>query len=372
MSGPPSAIELLRAVAAHGLAGSARRLPDEPLDDDRWRELTALVRWERICGHLVAAITDGALPVTPAQVREALDLDTAALGHVLLLERRLVEVADAFEQADIDYRVLKGAAVAHTVYADPALRQFGDVDVLVPSHRFDDAAGVLERLGCRRPAPPLRAGFDRRFGKGVTFVAQDGLEVDLHRTLSAGFFGLSIDLEDLFVTTDRYEVGGRRLPALGREEAFLNACYHAAASHMSRLVPLRDVAEFVLGTDLDRQRVLERARHWRGEAVVARAVRRTWEVFALADVVPLSVWAERYDADRWERRALGTYRGPGRSEAARALTALPAIPGVAAKAAFLRDLLVPQRSYLDWVGQGRLRWLWRGRRALQRGHADGP
>lgn len=358
--------DLVRAVAAHGLAGSTLHLPDRALSEDAWQALLDRVRAERLAGHLVAAITEGGLPVTADQRAEAADVHAVELGHALRLERRSLEVGDAFETAGIDYRVLKGAAFAHTLYAEPSLRLFGDLDLLVRSEQFDDAAAVLLALGCRRYQPPISDDFDTRFGKGTTFAGSDGVEVDLHRTFSLGFFGLSIDLPALFEDPVHYRVGGRTLPTLARETGFLHACYHAATGHVQRLVPLRDIAEFLLTGDLDQVHVLDQARAWRGEAVVARAVRWTWEAFQLADIVPVSVWARRYDLESWERRALSGHMNPDRSEAVRALTALRAIPGVAAKLAYLRALLLPDQRFLRSRRQGRLGWLWRGRRALRR------
>ncbi|HEX2027219.1 MAG TPA: nucleotidyltransferase family protein [Nitriliruptorales bacterium] len=358
--------ELVVAVAAYGLRGSRTSLPDTPLDAPTWERLIDRVRSERLAGHLVDAVMDGALPVTREQRQEAVELHTTQLWWSLLLDRRLLATASALQEASIDYRVLKGTAVAHTVYPEPSLRLFGDVDLLVRAPQFDQAAAVLVSLGARRSAPALRAGFDRRFGKGAGFVFEDQLEVDLHRTLVLGYFGLLVDVDALFDHPATFRIGGRDLPALRLEERFLNACYHAVLGHHGRLVSCRDVAQFVLETPLDMERALAVARRWSGEAVVARAVHAAWETFDLADVVPLSVWASRYQPTRHEERAMHGYIGSRRSEAVRALVAVRAVGGLRGKATFLRSLVLADRAYLDWTGQGRLAWLRRGRRALHR------
>ena len=107
-------------------------------------------------------------------------------------------MADRFDSEKLDFRVLKGSAVAHIDFPDPGLRSFGDVDMLVRAGDFGRAVGVLETMGGRRRVPELRPGFDRRFGKGAVIKLPSDLEIDLHRTFVAGALGMTIDLDSLF------------------------------------------------------------------------------------------------------------------------------------------------------------------------------
>ena len=358
---------LLRAVAAFGLPGAAHELPAQPLDEKSWGRLLGGVRSQRVAGHLLDALAFGALPATDAQFDEAVDLHAAALSGIVLLERRLLHTVALLTDAGIDYRVLKGAAYAHTLYPDPGLRLYGDVDVLVPSALWDDAVAVLAAHGYRRRWPQPRPGFDRRFGKGGMFIDPEGYELDLHRTFVLGPFGLSVDLDQLFATSTVFELGDEKLLALGPEERFLHTCYHVALGSVTpRLVPLRDLAQDLLGDLLDTDRVLELARRWSAEAVVARAVALAWDRLGLADVVPLSVWARRYEPDGFQRRALATYHGDDHSYSAKTLAALRTLPTMRERAAFLYALALPQRSYLAAHGTGYARWWRRGGRAVVR------
>ena len=358
--------ELLASVASYGLPGAVRALPDAPLDTPDWRAFMRLVRHQRIVGHLVHALVEGAFPATPEQQEEAARLHATSMRAVLRLERLLIDTVELLARSGVHALALKGSALAHTAYPDPALRVFGDVDLLVASDAFDDAASTLAELGLKRRWPQLRAGFDRRFGKSATLVHPDGYEIDLHRTFALGPFGLTVDLAGLFDTARSFEVGGRKLPMLGPEERFLHACYHAALGNVPpRFVPLRDVAQLLLATDLDHGRVLRLVDRWDGHAVLARAVALTWTAFGLADAVPLSVWAQEYAPSARERRALGTYLQPQRSYSAKALASLRVIPGPAAKTAFLRALLLPERSTVARYEDGYASWWWRGGRSLR-------
>ncbi|MGH9268754.1 MAG: nucleotidyltransferase family protein [Acidimicrobiales bacterium] len=347
------------AVCAHQLAGSRQRLPATTLGEEQWAGLLALVEDQRISGFLVSAIEDGAMPATDAQAEQAGLAHMRSMHTALLLERLTVELADALGTGGVECRVLKGAAYAHLDYPDPCLRSFGDVDVLVRQRDYERAVEVLVGLGAKRRVPELRPGYDRRFGKGGTFVMADGTEVDLHRTFVFGAFGAAIASDDLFATSAPFRAGGRELVALGPEERFLHACFHAAlGAGTPRLLAQRDVVQILLGSGVDATRARHLAQRWGASAVVARAVARAWATFDLADAVPLSVWAAGYDYDRRERSVLDLYT-TGASYTAQAAATLPAIRGLRPKAAFIRDLVLHR-------GPRRLRpgGIWQGARAL--------
>ncbi|HEY3725351.1 MAG TPA: nucleotidyltransferase family protein, partial [Acidimicrobiia bacterium] len=248
--------------------------------------------------------------------------------------------------AGIMYRVLKGPAVAHLDYPDPAHRAFGDVDVLVASSAYDDAMAVLRASGARRRFSEVRPGFDRRWGKGACVVAPDGTQIDVHRTFVAGPFGLTIDLDELLSMPEWLAVGDDILPALDRESRFIHACFHAAlGDRVARLVALRDVAQMILAHDLDRDLVMARARRWRAEAVVARGVRLTWARLRL-EPVAWSTWAASHRADRFQARALRAYTSESRSYATQTVAGLAAIRTMPEKAAYMHALLVSDGKHL--------------------------
>ncbi|MBA2437584.1 MAG: nucleotidyltransferase family protein [Acidimicrobiia bacterium] len=351
---------LAAALAAYGLP-SRRSLPDRPLSADHWERVLGEARDDRTIGLLSQAIAEGSFAATPEQAEAAYDVHAEAMGLAVVLERVMLDVVDLLNGAGIDHRVLKGSAVAHLVYPDPSLRPFGDVDLLVPAHHVDRAVATLVDAGYLRERPQLRPGFDRRFAKSVSFTSPHGLPVDLHRTLAAGRFGLTLAADDLFDSSAVLVLAGRRLAALAADERFLHACYHAAlGSSVPPVLALRDIAQMLLTSDVDLTGVQRRCQAWRGQAVLARAVVLAWETLALADSVPLVVWARSYQpsaSERWVLRAHTVQRSGG----TQALTALAAIRGNQDKVAFLWAMVAPQRAFL---GEGRARyWRWWGRGA---------
>jgi hypothetical protein len=127
-----------------------------------------------VTGLLNAAVDDGALPATESQVQQARATHLSITMRVLSLERELVTVVDLLAGEGIESRVLKGSAVAHLDYPDPALRSFIDLDVLVRASDIDRAVAVLSGAGFKRTLAQPRPGFDRRFDKGLTLIPRRG------------------------------------------------------------------------------------------------------------------------------------------------------------------------------------------------------
>jgi len=351
------------AIAAFGLPGSRRVLPPQPLTPANWRGLLSFVRAQRLTGLLASAVEHGALPVSEAQADELRHTATGSAHVALLLERLLLDSAQRLAAAEIPFRVLKGAAVAHTAYPDPSMRSFGDIDLLVPGERFCDAVELFTAEGAYRQFPEPRPGFYRRFGKGATMTMPSGLEVDLHRLFVPGPFGLGVELASLFSTATRFWLGNVTLEGLGADEQLLHACFHAVLGNATpRLTSVRDVAQILLTGDVDHERVLHLAGSWKAEAVVAAAIEIAWETLDLADKVPLSAWATRYEPTGRDVRLLRLYAGRTRNPVAQSVAAVRAVRGARAKAAYLHALLLPSNTPAD-AGTAYHRWR-RGIRAL--------
>ncbi|HEY5664580.1 MAG TPA: nucleotidyltransferase family protein [Ilumatobacter sp.] len=344
--------DLLGRVAAHGLAAVA-----DPLDADHPVELGAAefdrlfaqVERHRLLGLFAAAVTDGSIRLDPADVERVADTHEVWGAHVLRIERLLLDLDPLLRAAGIEYRLFKGAALARSVYADPAHRLYADLDLLVPGDRFDRAVRLLgTELGGVPALPELRPGFDREFGKDAT-VRVGRVEVDLHRTFVTGPIGLSVPLDDLFGDAGSVVIAGRRLPTLAPIDTFLQTCLNAAVGDFPvRYGSLRDVAGLVAASDPDPAAVAEVARRWRSVAVVKRAIDETWRCLGLTPC-ELSCWAAEVRPGRVDRLLMRSYLTPARSYT-RPAASLAVIPGFRARVRYGRALVRPQRAYLTARG----------------------
>lgn len=272
----------------------------------------------------------------------------ATMLRVMSLEQELIALLDLLDRHALDHRVLKGTAVAHLDYADPALRSFIDIDVLVRAEEFDRTVHVLSDAGSDRTLMEPRPGFDRRFDKGATLVGAAGYELDLHRTFVLGPWGQQIELEDLWNDGGQeFILAGRHVRALARDTRFMHACYHAALGDWPlRLASLRDVAEMLLGIGGDAAPVTALAARWRAEAVVASAIADACRLLGIATATALSRWAECYVPTRREEAKLALHTHEDKTFAAQALATLFALPRFGDKAAYLRALVLPDQQYV--------------------------
>jgi hypothetical protein len=336
---------LIAGIAGHGLpAAVPQTWPQAPLDDVAWAGLLARVRKQRLTGTLSWAVEDG-FPTTAAQRSGAHDAHAEVLGGCLHLERFLLEVSAELLADDIELRVLKGPAVARWAYPDPAVRTFGDIDLLIASADWDRALRILDASGLPGSYGEPRPGWASRFAKGDVCRSDEGLELDLHRTFVGGPLGLSLDLDAVLADPRWIELGGTSLPVLPPDTALLHACYNAALGDLPpRLMAARDVAQLMLCGSVDLDHVLHLARAARAESVVARAVRLTSDLLGVE--LPLARWADRHQPTAWERVALLAYTDPGRNTPRETTLGLLAVPGITAKVQYVWPLLFPQRPYL--------------------------
>ncbi len=383
MSGPSVGLSALgKRVVSYGLPGQSALLlddlpaelavqPDQPLPARQWEDLLLEVRQHRVPGLLLAAIDDRALPVTDDQRAAARTVHLDACASVLGLERRMLEIVTILEDAHVEVVVLKGSAHAHLMYDDPALRHFGDVDLLVPSSQLGTAVRVLRDVrGAERTVPELRPGFDRRFAKSVTLQDPAGVEIDLHRTLLFGTFAFAIDEADLFADTEEFTIGGRRLRTLGPEARLLHVSYHAGlGDKRPRGNSMRDLAQLWLAGQHDDARLLALAARWRSEAVLARGVQLCREVLDVEVPGPVAAQLRQRIPAVHEARAIDSYVGRNRSHAAKVLASLPFLRGVRARTAFVAASLVPSGRFVARREGGRWAWLRRGWRSRPNGGA---
>lgn len=353
------------------VAGAHERVA-APLDDPDWSTLRDDATTHRVTGALLRLIDDERLPTTDEQREQVIARHVGAMSTAVRLDRQLARVAGLLHDAGMDVIALKGPAVAHLDYAEPSHRAYGDIDVLLRAADIDRAFALLAEDGYRRPAARLRADFDRRFGKGATFVGRDGLELDVHRMFAFGAFGLMIDPDDLFADTQPFVVADTTVDALGSHVRYLHACYHAAlGSPRPRWSTLQDVVQLHPRAAEDAHAAAATARSWGGLVVLRRAHRLVSQQIGVRLTGPVVDAALRHEPTRRERLVMDTYVGARRSFAYQVLAALPALPTWRDRLSFVAAVSAPAEESIQSRGTtGRLAWLRRGLRSLREGAAS--
>jgi hypothetical protein len=330
------------AVARYGLDGAE---PPAAVGDESWSLALATLAEEKILGIAAAAATEGWLPLTDEQYENLLNRHRNAMVWCLALERRLLQIADAFEAEGIESIVLKGPAIAHTVYPDPTWRTFSDLDVLVRTRQWRAACRVLQgEFGWPRRLPEPRPGFDERFGKSAVFATESGQQIDLHRTLAQGPFGIWVSPDDLFSRRGEFSLADRTLSRLNDTGLFIHACIHAMLGDpQPTRQQLRDVQATIAHGMLDEELLQEWIQGWRLAAVVHRSLSSA-AACGYDSVPPELLWLRRSRISNSDGRLIEAHANSGRHRLP--MATLRAIRGFRNQAAYLAARAFPSAAFL--------------------------
>jgi hypothetical protein len=187
---------------------------------------------------------------------------------------------------------LKGPALGETLYRDPGLRPFTDLDLLVRRRDLRRAVTLLSAIGYRALEHERSLAYELEYATAACFVpaapATGALPVDLHWGLvsfPAGATPRALDADEVWTRAVAEARWGRSVLTLAREDLLLYLALHLAVHHpLNGLAWQLDVALLLrnLGSELDWDAVVERARRWRVGGAVNFALRRVKESFAAA------------------------------------------------------------------------------------------
>lgn len=139
--------------------------------------------------HRLAALAHGLLADHPLPAAARAHLAAAyadARAHWLLRRRETIKLLGVLGQEPaIPVMLLKGMALAATLYDDPATRPMNDVDVLIPAARIAEASRRLRRHGYPF-GPNLELGDDTGPSHHLNFIIPDSptkLRLEIHTKL---------------------------------------------------------------------------------------------------------------------------------------------------------------------------------------------
>ncbi|MGH7542013.1 MAG: nucleotidyltransferase family protein, partial [Gemmatimonadota bacterium] len=209
--------------------------------------------------------------------------DAALRDHLAALAA-LDDAARILEGAQLPWMVVKGPALAYTIYARPDLRDYGDLDLVVRREDFGDVLDAFEVQGY----PSLVADWDllRERGAAQVQVRMRHSIADVHWHLlhwSRVREAVTIDMDALFSRRRMVDVAGRPVPTLDPVDTVLHLALHAATSGGLRLIWLEDIEQAVATDELDWDELVRRADETGMRLVAAVMLRRSRRVLG-ADV----------------------------------------------------------------------------------------
>ena len=173
----------------------------------------------------------------------------------LVLTARLLKVLRVFEEHGIRAVPFKGPVLAETAYGDIALRQFGDLDLLVRKQDFQKVKGVLVSGGFRPQYAYTKRQEGARLNRIQEYVFEAGngeLQLDVHWGFAPRYMG-DRDIHGALDRARPGRVGGGEVFLLSDEDTLLMLCLHGMLHLWTRLGLMCDLARFLearIGIDL--------------------------------------------------------------------------------------------------------------------------
>jgi putative nucleotidyltransferase-like protein len=186
----------------------------------------------------------------------------------LALTAELFRVLDALERDGVRGTLYKGPVLAAQAYGDVALRQFSDLDIMVPQRQIAAAHDALVALGFRASVPGLINGCESAQGRrqipGQYAYRNDcGTMVELHTELTLRYFPRRLDVDELCGRREVVNVAGRQVLTFSREDTLLLTSVHGSKHIWECLGWIADIAALTnAAPQLDWGLALERAREW--------------------------------------------------------------------------------------------------------------
>ena len=250
-----------------------------------------------------AAITD--------EMRQAFLLSVVRSLH---MERQLQEIMEAFQEQSVRVLVLRGPALAFSLYPDPAMRASSDLDLLVMPKNVVQAREILENLGYTCMAKRFEVARD--FFREECFIDQKNsgnkFPVDLHWVhweLHPFFKGSDkVEIEDLFQRAWKVETPTLTFKTLHPVDYLIHSAIHLVMIHRMemRLSWIYDAALLAqhLQVPADWQTLQERSIAWRARLPLERCLKmaQVWAGLELPDgFEDFSTWPRpsEDEADVW-------------------------------------------------------------------------
>jgi len=320
------------------------------------------VSWGQLCD---AALRHGVGPLlyTKLKERDADDIPYpllrslegqyfASLARNTLIYHELGAILELLRSEGLQAILLKGAALAGTVYPNIALRPMSDVDLLIRVH---DLPRVQEMLIARGYTffPDHAREFDRSFGRAKMFTRQAPypLSVDLHWRLLEWPRGQPATLLTEWLWSNALERRVADIPALvlSPEGEVLHLTSHLAKHRWGRLLWFYDIAQVLqyYENELDWDTILAKAREFEILKALQVTLARTVELLGRPPSFPPNFGGDEGGAEVLER--LGSERPGLREKAAFALLTARDKHAAILLSVISRDSLLHKARYLATV-----------------------
>ncbi len=327
MTAPPMArrfplapeAELLVWCARTGLTDELRsRIRQRVQESLDWSVILKIAEYHGVSQLLyrnLSTLCPGIVPLEPMTHLRQRTQAGALLNRSLAQE--LISLCEAFQARGVPVIPIKGATLAVLAYGDLALRDFTDLDLLVPESSIAEAQSVLLAQGYKRRAlsNELRETKHEEGPYHVFIKRRPISRIDLQWVMAHQHFSFRLDRPELWQHRTSVTLGNKTVPGLAPEILLIVLCVHGSKHVWELLKWLCDVTELVRShPDLDWNQIFAHASNWGCQrmlylglsvahlllgaplpAAVLKRLKTDVEVEALAHRMPASLLSDAHE-----------------------------------------------------------------------------
>ena len=181
-----------------------------------------------------------------------------------ILTQELLNIIDNLESHGIRALAYKGPSLTLSVYGDIALRQFGDLDILISAKDVSEACELLTEMGYQRTIPALTPAKENDFIRTDhehEFISPDELvDVDLHWALSTQRFPFHMEPGQLFNRSESLALASGKIEHISDQDLLLLLCMHSNKDLWRKLIWACDIDRLIrTRSDIDWESFIQQA-----------------------------------------------------------------------------------------------------------------
>lgn len=243
-----------RTIVDADAAGRIAALMDGNLD---WLRVAQQVVHHRVTPLVYRALNGLPPSNVPRTILRRLAQRCSAIARRnLFLSGEMVRIGRLLDDLGVEFIAYKGPVLAILAYGDVAMREFGDLDILVDKNDYAIVRGWFLQGGYR---------LANDWGWECSIVDDSRhVSIDLHKRLAPAEFPLSVDFRRLSLGRTDVPILGRSIRTLSPEDMLIVLCVQLVKDSWGvgrlRLSKLCDIAEMLRsGQRLDWARIVSDA-----------------------------------------------------------------------------------------------------------------
>lgn len=225
-----------------------------------WTAVLNLAQHHGVIPLLYTRLKEMVWEELPKDTRQSLEVaHRMNAAHALSLTRDLMGLVTLFRTNNLFILPYKGPALAAQLYGDVAMRQYGDLDVVINKADWAKVDRLLKSDGWEidyQLNPIQESFFQKGYNVHSYFSSRRNTTLEVHWAFAEPLYSFPALLTDLRAPTGKVPIADGHVPGLSPEELLFILCFHGTKHKWERLCWLVDIAYLLhCYPQLDWQRV---------------------------------------------------------------------------------------------------------------------